>query len=200
LLFEGSPTPFLVLEPDAPRFTSVAVNEADLMATRTTRDAILGKGLFEIFPDNPDDPSTTGESDVRASLQRVLRERVPDVVGVQKYDIPAPGGGFEVRYWSPVNTPVTGPSGEVAYIIHRVEDVTEFMVAREQRDAANSAKVERVQAHADRMQAEVLKGAAELRATNLKLKRTTEELEAANEKPYTLPALRAGLETLVGRT
>jgi len=49
---------------------------------------------------------------------------------VQKYDIRRPdseGGGFEERYWSPVNSPVLGSNGELAYIIHCVEDVTEFM-------------------------------------------------------------------------
>jgi signal transduction histidine kinase len=65
-----------------------------------------------------------------ASLDRVRRERVPDTMAVQKYDIQRPeeeGGGFEERHWSPKNTPVLGESGELAYIIHRVEDVTEFI-------------------------------------------------------------------------
>jgi hypothetical protein len=51
-------------------------------------------------------------------------------MAVQKYDIRRPeaeGGGFEERYWNPVNSPVLGSDGEIAYIIHRVEDVTEFV-------------------------------------------------------------------------
>ncbi len=46
----------------------------------------------------------------------------------QKYDIPRPeseGGGFEVRYWSPLNSPVFDRDGSVAFVIHRVEDVTD---------------------------------------------------------------------------
>jgi hypothetical protein len=49
---------------------------------------------------------------------------------VQKYDIHRPeveGGGFEERYWSPLNTPVLDPDGSVRRIIHWVEDVTEFV-------------------------------------------------------------------------
>lgn len=45
----------------------------------------------------------------------------------QHYDIRRPdnqGGGFEVRYWRPVNSPVLSNDGKLAYIIHRVEDVT----------------------------------------------------------------------------
>ena len=55
-------------------------------------------------------------------------------MAVQKYDIRRPvedGGGFEVRWWSPVNLPVPDSSGELRYIIHRVEDVTEFVRAQD---------------------------------------------------------------------
>src|SRR5438094_2933979 len=96
----------------------------------TTRAAILGRGLFEVFPDNPDDPAATGVQNLRASLDRVLRHRAPDTMAVQQYDIRRPeteGGGFEERYWSPVNCPVFDRAGELAYIIHRVEDVTDFV-------------------------------------------------------------------------
>ena len=56
-------------------------------------------------------------------------------MAVQRYDIRRPdteGGQFEERYWSPINTPVFSPNGEIAYIIHRVEDVTERKRAEEE--------------------------------------------------------------------
>lgn len=49
-------------------------------------------------------------------------------MAVQKYDIWQPeseGGGCQERYWSQTNAPVLGDQGEVFYIIHRVEDVTD---------------------------------------------------------------------------
>jgi signal transduction histidine kinase/CheY-like chemotaxis protein len=55
-------------------------------------------------------------------------------MAVQKYDIRRPeseGGGFEVRYWSPHNSPVLDADGNLAGIIHRVEDVTEFVRLKE---------------------------------------------------------------------
>ena len=130
-LFQASPTPFLVLQP--PQLTIVAVNDAYLRATMTNRDAILGRGLFEVFPDNPDDPNASGVRNLRASLERVVAGGRPDRMAVQKYDIPRPpgaGGGFEERWWSPVNTPVLGPDGTIASIIHSVEDVTQLFLAR----------------------------------------------------------------------
>jgi hypothetical protein len=55
---------------------------------------------------------------------------VADAMAVQKYDVQRPvsdGGGYEVRFWSPLNVPVLGSDGQVGFIIHRVEDVTEFV-------------------------------------------------------------------------
>ena len=52
----------------------------------------------------------------------------------QKYDIPrsaSEGGGFEERYWSPLNTPVLNSKGEVQYLIHKVEDITRRKQAEE---------------------------------------------------------------------
>ncbi len=129
-LFEAVPGLYLVLLPNPPDFTIVAVSDAYLRATMTRRQEILGRGLFEVFPDNPDDPAATGVANLHASLQSVLERRAPHTMAVQKYDIRRPkseGGGFEVRYWSPVNSPVLGLDGKVTLIIHRVEDVTEFI-------------------------------------------------------------------------
>jgi signal transduction histidine kinase len=130
LLFEESPDVLLVLLPDAPRFTMVAATNARFRATHTTRDT-LGQGLFELFPDNPDDPAASGTANLRASLERVLATRQADTMAVQKYDIRGADGGFEAKYWSPKNLPILSETGEVLYILHRVEDVTELVRASE---------------------------------------------------------------------
>ncbi len=50
-LFEALPGRYLVLLPDAPRYTIVAASDAYLGATNSKREDILGRGLFEAFPD-----------------------------------------------------------------------------------------------------------------------------------------------------
>jgi signal transduction histidine kinase len=130
-LFEASPDVLLVLLPDAPRYTMVAATEARLRATHTTREQILGRSLFEVFPDNPDDAAASGASNLRASLDRVVATRAPDTMAVQRYDIRGPDGSFEAKYWSLKNVPLLSPSGEILYILHRVEDVTELVRATE---------------------------------------------------------------------
>jgi PAS domain S-box-containing protein len=176
LLFESCPHPYLVLLPDR-SFTIIAVDDRYLAATGTRRDRVIGRGLFDVFPDNPDDGTATGVSDLRMSLDRVLRETVQDVMGVQKYDIPSPQGDgtFEVRYWSPVNTPVLDKQGSVAMIIHHVEDITEFVLMRER--VNRDASVHPDPTQAGRLEAEVLRRAAELKEANRQIKAMMEEAE-----------------------
>jgi hypothetical protein len=56
----------------------------------TQRERVLGRGLFEVFPDNLDDPTATGTRNLRASLERVLRDKVPGTMSVQKHSIRKP--------------------------------------------------------------------------------------------------------------
>jgi signal transduction histidine kinase/CheY-like chemotaxis protein len=123
-LLEAAPGAYLVLDPD---LRIVAVTGAYLAATMTVREEIVGRGLFDVFPDNPADPAATGTRNLKASLETVLATGAPHSMPVQKYDIRRPeseGGAFAERYWKPVNTPVLF-DGRVAYIIHAVEDVTD---------------------------------------------------------------------------
>ena len=125
-VFNSTPGSFLLLDPT---LTIVGVTDAYCAATMTVREEILGRHIFDVFPDNPSDPAATGVHNLRASLDRVLRHRKPDRMPVQRYDIRRPaseGGGFEERYWSPLNSPVLGPDGSLRQIIHGVEDVTEL--------------------------------------------------------------------------
>ncbi len=175
-LFESAPGLYLVLTPD---FTIVGVSDAYLRATMTRREDILGRGLFEVFPDNPDDPGATGVANLRASLTRVLAQGRPDAMAVQKYDIRRPeseGGGFEERHWSPVNSPVFGSDGEMAYIIHRVEDVTEFVRLKEQGTEQHRV-AEELRSRADVMEAEIYRRAQEIQEANRQLRDLQAELE-----------------------
>lgn len=140
VLFESAPGLYLVLRPD---FTIVAASDAYLLATMTQRDAMVGRDIFEVFPDNPEDPAADGVRNLRASLERVRDLKAADAMPVQKYDIPRPqeeGGGFEARYWSPANSPVFS-QGELAFIIHRVEDVTEFVRFKNSSEKKNEAEI-----------------------------------------------------------
>lgn len=132
-LFDAAPTPFLVVA--SPDWTIVAVNEARLRATGTTRKHQIGRRLFDAFPDDPNDPHADGVRNLTASFERVLASRETDVMPVQRYAVQEQGGAFVERWWSPVNSPVLGNDGEVAFIIHRAEDVTEAVLLRGEAEA-----------------------------------------------------------------
>lgn len=122
-LFETAPDLYLVLKP-TPDFRIIAASEEYVRKTMTHRDKILGRPLFEVFPDNPDDPKADGMRKLRASLEQVLRTRRAHSMPIQKYDIRRHDGSFEERYWNPLNLPVLGLNGKITSILHRVEDVT----------------------------------------------------------------------------
>jgi signal transduction histidine kinase len=179
-LFESSPTPYLVLGPDSPRFTIMAVTDAYLTATMTRRQEIIGRAMFDVFPDNPDEHGATGVNNLRASLERVLESKAPDTMPVQKYDIRKPefeGGGFEERYWSPINTPVFDEFGEVTHIIHRVEDVTEF-VRTEQEKPQLAESSEALRRRMLQLEFEVSLRAREIKKSAEALREINAELEA----------------------
>jgi PAS domain S-box-containing protein len=127
LLFESLPGLYLVLLPDSPRFTIVAASDAYLRATLQQRDDIVGLGIFDAFPESPDPRHERDASSARASFARVLASRLPDTMATLRFDLARPGGelgGYEERWWSPLNWPVLDAQGRVAYIVHRVEDIT----------------------------------------------------------------------------
>ncbi|MGJ3558758.1 PP2C family protein-serine/threonine phosphatase [Streptomyces sp. INA 01156] len=120
------------------------VNEAFVHGTGRSREELLGRYLFDAFPDNPNDPDSSGAHNLRASLLRVVATGERDTMALQRYDVESPErpGEWEARYWSPVNTPVLGSDGSVVLIVHRVEEVTELMRARDRAGVDQSRVLE----------------------------------------------------------
>jgi len=179
-LFEASPGLYLVI---TPALDIVAVSGTYLAATMTNRSEIIGKGIFDVFPDNPNDLEATGVSNLRTSLERVLQTRRADAMAVQKYDIRRPeadGGGFEERYWSPINSPVLDETGRLKYIIHQVEDVTEFVRLKDQERALNKS-TEELRAKTGKMELEIFRRAQEIQEANQELRKLKAELESRVE-------------------
>lgn len=127
-VFALTPGMCLILDPS---FNIVAQNEAHAKATLTTGADVVGRWLFEVFPDNPNNRNVDGVSAVRQSLLNVLKTRQPDVMPLVRYDVqPEEGGAFLPRYWAITNTPILGEDGYVRWIVNRAEDVTELVELR----------------------------------------------------------------------
>jgi signal transduction histidine kinase/ActR/RegA family two-component response regulator len=179
LLFDAAPTPYLVLDAD---LTIVAVNEAYLSATRTTRDGLVGRPVFAAFPDNPEDGDADGVANLRRSLETTLETGQPDTMALQRYDIPVgTEGHFEERYWSPINTPIAAGDGTITHIIHRVQDVTEFVRAAGHAPEGALARLSELEADLFARAREVQDMNRQLREANHELAATTAELRAQQE-------------------
>src|SRR5438067_1102716 len=124
-LFESAPGLYCVLNRD---FRTVAASDAYLRATMTTREEIVGKSLFDVFPAGPDDPEGKGPAAIRAVFERALAEGKPQALSLLRYDVRRPvaeGGAFQRRYWTAVITPLRGSDGEVQHLLCSVEEVTD---------------------------------------------------------------------------
>ena len=137
LLFEALPGARLAVAAHSGHVV-VAVSDEYLRATMTERGAVLGQGLFDVFPDNPAVRSADGVANLRASLARVAATGKTDRMPLQRYDMRGPNGVFEERWWQPVNLPVPDVSGGVVHILHTVEDATTSV--RERRDATDALR------------------------------------------------------------
>jgi len=173
-LFESLPGLFLVLTPD---LKIVTANDAYLQATMTRREEIRGRGLFEVFPDNPANAAATGASNLRVSLDRVRQHATADTMAIQKYDVRRPDGVFEERYWSPINSPVFGTNRKIEYIIHRVEDVTEFVRQKAKPAAGDTAEM---RARLEQLEATIFRNSQELESANRQLRAANAELAQAS--------------------
>lgn len=180
-LFESAPDLYLVLTLD---FTIAAASDAYLEATLTSRDDLIGQHIFEAFPDNPDDPEATGVRNLRQSLERVRATGQRDTMAVQKYDIRRPrtqGGGYEERYWSPVNTPVFDRQNRLAFIIHSAQDVTDFVRLRQSQDEQRVWN-ENLRERTEQMEAEVFRRAQEIQAVNQELRDVARRVDAERQR------------------
>lgn len=175
LLFEAAPTRHMLLTLD---YHIVAVSDAFLQVCMRERADIIGRYLFDAFPDNPDDVEASGSRNLRISLQRVLDTRQADIMPLQKYDIRRPeaeGGEFEVRYWSPVNSPIINAAGELTHILQRVEDVTDYVVLQ-QRGSQLEQDTAELAARTQHMESEIWQRSQEVARANQSLQQANEEL------------------------
>lgn len=180
-LFVELPGLYIILSTD---LTIMDVSEKLTKAAGIHRLDMIGKNLFVVFPENPEDIIADGQSNLKYSLNYVLKHRTAHTMAVQRYDVKNLEGKFEERYWCPVNKPVLDEKGEVLYIIHRVEEVTDFVQLSEvsEKTVQQNTKLE---SQIERMKIEIIKRTKELEKLNAQLDEKvslrTQHLEEANK-------------------
>lgn len=140
-IFNQLPGCFLVLQPNAPHYTILAISEELLQITARTRQDVVGKGVYEVYPENENATTATGPSQLRISLENTIKHKKVDYMPLVRYDVTNQHGEFETRYWSAYSKPVLNADGELKYIIHTTSDITEQIKA--QNIAASFQKIEK---------------------------------------------------------
>jgi hypothetical protein len=122
--FHSTPGLYLVVTPE---FKIVDASAQYVQTTLLWNEDFRGHSLFEVFPDNPNDPHD-GVRNLKASLQEVLKNGMPDRMAVQRYDVRdylSDEENWVEKYWAPVNRPICPPgSREITHILHQVVDKT----------------------------------------------------------------------------
>ena len=199
LAFRCSRHPGIIVAPDDPRWTILEVNEAYLAVTHRTRDSLLGRHLFEEFPESRETRADGGSRTLAESFIEALRGG-PATMSTRRYDLPILGkpGSFEEHYWDFCTTAVRDSSGTIVALLHEVENVTARVKAEreglrltgelEERNEVMQAQGmeleltnQQLQENAVEMEAQ----AEELQATAAQLEERTEEAEAARRRADT---------------
>lgn len=128
-VFRALPGMVALLTPD---LVYADANDDFVRLAGRSRDELIGRYIFDVFPENPNEPAAAGMRETEASMLRTVATGERDTMALLRYDIEDPQrpGLWQEHYWSPVNAPVLGPDGKVAMIVHRVEEVTELIRAR----------------------------------------------------------------------
>ena len=155
-IFNHSKSAMLIVSPDE-NYIMLDVNEAYLLETNTTREDLVGKSVFAVFPGNPTDEVSKNIERTYYSFEQAVKTKKPHTMSNYRYDIPIRGTNeFEERYWTTTNTPVLDDDGEVIYFIHSPINVTEvYKLMERERLGVDALKTQRKQLYAIFMQAPV---------------------------------------------
>ena len=94
-LFAALPSPYLVVTPDL----VVDANAAYLAMVGRTREELVDRPVFEVFPPTADAVDGAGEPRLVRSFCRVLQTRKPDPSFVERYDVFDPATGRTTERW-----------------------------------------------------------------------------------------------------
>jgi PAS domain S-box-containing protein len=172
-LFDAIPASILVVLPDSPDFTIVAASNGYLEATKSSRADIVGRGIFQVLPRGPNELQAGAAVALKHSFENVLRNGKADIMAIQRYYVRRPEAGgeeWEDRYWRVINSPVLGRHGDFAYLIHRAQDVTEYVRLKEGQEQQEHL-MQDLRARTSKAENEILMRGQEIQRLNRQLQR-----------------------------
>lgn len=124
-IFAALPDAYVLLDNN---FKVVAVTDAYLDLTFFNKNDILEKNFFDIFPENSSSIKSNNLLNLRNSFERVCKTKKTDNLGVQTFEISlANRNQFAERSWNCITIPILNKKGDVEFLAHKIEDVTEYV-------------------------------------------------------------------------
>ncbi|MEO8108636.1 MAG: PAS domain-containing protein [Ginsengibacter sp.] len=130
-IFKSLPAIAMILLPDSPIFTIAEVTDDLLRLSNNKKEDIIGKSFFHFLQNNPHDAEV-----FRHSFSQVISTGIPHRIELQRYDIKNSDGVLQELYWAPFSTPVFNEAGELEYIFHLSENITEKILSKKEAEAA----------------------------------------------------------------
>jgi PAS domain S-box-containing protein len=128
-LFAGLPAAFLVMTTD---WRVVEANEAYVALLDRSREDLIGRNVFELFPPDPGRTDEHGAHPLQRSFETARDTGRPHAMPLFQYDVADPATGRTVpRYWSLVAAPLLDDDGGTAFVVQRVDDVTDYVEMRQ---------------------------------------------------------------------
>lgn len=131
-LFQDLPAPCLVLDQD---LHIVTASKLYLATVGRDLNAIQGRPVFDVFPEEPDRRAM-----LEAAFRRALAGEANSLEKVL-YAIPVmdddgqPTGKIKEMYWSCHHKPIFQTDGSVRYMIQNAQDITQQVMAEQLKDA-----------------------------------------------------------------
>lgn len=120
-IFDLAPNAYMVLDEE---LRYVAANQAYLAVTSSSLGELLGRRVFELFPNDPSDPNNASRQLLQRSLEKVLATGVRDEIAFIPYRVPTPTDHEAMRYWSATHSPLVDEHGKVRFVLQHTVDVT----------------------------------------------------------------------------
>nr|WP_276611022.1 SpoIIE family protein phosphatase [Kineococcus siccus] len=124
-IFDTLATAYVVLDAD---LVVVEANRAYLASVVRTRSEVLGRAIVDLFPPDPAALDADGRNPLVTILAGVRDTGQPVTVPLASYGVRrAESGALTSRWWSTVTSAVPDATGRTRYLVHRVEEVTDYV-------------------------------------------------------------------------
>jgi PAS domain S-box-containing protein len=127
-VFEASASATLILYPDVNQYTIAHANSAFVKNIGINLTEVVGKSIFKAFSEDIGELAEKRRKSVKRALEHALLLKKPYQARLERYDMLNPvTGKFDVHFWNTDTYPIFDDAGDVQFIVHMPNDVTEYV-------------------------------------------------------------------------